>query len=170
MHIKDNADQVLDAFLAQVEQDFPVVAEKLLQTYTDMSPDERELAERKIREATPRIIQRYKEELIRIGYVQLIEDISYRLYDKYYTEDELRDLITFFKTPTGQKTITITPALLAESMDIFREKMLPQARQIMSVIVREEVHRVMKEPDAHPTPTPRPVPHRRAARRNGNRA
>ena len=42
--------------------------------------------------------------------------IAPELYDKYYTNDEIKGLIAFYETPLGQKTIQILPALSAESM------------------------------------------------------
>ncbi|WP_419868822.1 DUF2059 domain-containing protein [Chryseobacterium sp. CT-SW4] len=40
------------------------------------------------------------------------------IYDKYYTEPEIDQLITFYKSPIGQKTIENMPALLKESMEV----------------------------------------------------
>ncbi len=40
------------------------------------------------------------------------------LYAKYYSEEDLDNLIAFYKTPTGQKVIQTMPALLQESMQI----------------------------------------------------
>ncbi|WP_292009915.1 DUF2059 domain-containing protein [Chryseobacterium sp.] len=39
------------------------------------------------------------------------------IYDKYYTESDLDELITFYKSPVGQKTIKNMPAILKESME-----------------------------------------------------
>jgi hypothetical protein len=43
---------------------------------------------------------------------QLIVDATVRLYASSYTEAELKDLITFFKAPTGQKYLQATPRIL----------------------------------------------------------
>ncbi len=40
------------------------------------------------------------------------------LYDKYYTHDEIRDMIAFYNTPTGKKTIKVAPALSQDAMQI----------------------------------------------------
>lgn len=38
------------------------------------------------------------------------------IYDKYYTEQEIDELINFYKTPLGQKTIKVLPNITQESM------------------------------------------------------
>jgi hypothetical protein len=39
-----------------------------------------------------------------------------KLYAENYTEAELRDIIAFYQTPTGQKTIAKMPVLMQESL------------------------------------------------------
>jgi uncharacterized protein len=38
------------------------------------------------------------------------------LYDKYFTIDEIKGLIEFYKSPVGQKAIQVLPALTQEAM------------------------------------------------------
>ena len=39
------------------------------------------------------------------------------LYDKYYSEQELKELIVFYSSPIGKKLIQITPFLMKDVMD-----------------------------------------------------
>ena len=36
------------------------------------------------------------------------------LYDKYFSAQEVKDLIRFYESPIGQKTITVLPELMAQ--------------------------------------------------------
>ena len=49
------------------------------------------------------------------------------VYDKYFTEDDLGQLINFYKSPIGKKLIKVTPLLMEDSMTVsmeyFKEKM-----------------------------------------------
>lgn len=45
-----------------------------------------------------------------------ISRIAPELYDKYFTNDEIKGLIAFYESPLGQKTIQVLPALSSESM------------------------------------------------------
>ena len=39
------------------------------------------------------------------------------VYDKYFTEEELLGLIAFYKSPLGQKLLTVTPLVMKDSLD-----------------------------------------------------
>jgi uncharacterized protein len=43
-------------------------------------------------------------------------DQSARIYASHFTESELRDLLTFYQSPLGQKVLTQEPKVLDESM------------------------------------------------------
>jgi hypothetical protein len=40
---------------------------------------------------------------------------SAKVYDKHYSEAELKDLVGFYKTPTGRKTLSVLPQIMAET-------------------------------------------------------
>ena len=48
-------------------------------------------------------------------------DLVIPIYDKYYTRDEIRDLMLFYQSPVGQKTIKVLPKLSAEAIDAGQE-------------------------------------------------
>jgi hypothetical protein len=51
----------------------------------------------------------------KINFGELIkEDIA--IYDKYYTHDEIKQLINFYESPVGKKSVEISPMVLKESM------------------------------------------------------
>lgn len=39
------------------------------------------------------------------------------IYAKYYTESDIDEMIRFYKSPVGQKTISVMPSILQESME-----------------------------------------------------
>ena len=43
------------------------------------------------------------------------------LYDKYFTEDELKAFIAFYSSPEGKKLLETIPVLMQESVDISAE-------------------------------------------------
>ncbi|MFM2064659.1 MAG: hypothetical protein RLZZ507_4330 [Cyanobacteriota bacterium] len=40
------------------------------------------------------------------------------LYDKYFTNEEIKALIAFYQTPIGQKTLAVTPQITQDSTEI----------------------------------------------------
>ena len=65
-------------------------------------------------------IEIFTEELQR-GYKDnssvLIAEMA-KIYEKYYTPEEIRTLIAFYKTPTGNKSLDIMPKVMAEGIEI----------------------------------------------------
>ncbi len=43
-------------------------------------------------------------------------ELTYAIWDKHFTHQEIRDLIRFYQTPTGQKIIRETPVIQQESL------------------------------------------------------
>lgn len=56
---------------------------------------------------------------------QISEDVFANMilpiYDKHYTHQEIIELIAFYQTPIGQKTITVLPQITQESMTAGQE-------------------------------------------------
>lgn len=48
-------------------------------------------------------------------------DLVIPIYDKYYTHDEIQELMHFYQSPVGQKTIKVLPKLSAEAIDAGQE-------------------------------------------------
>ena len=46
----------------------------------------------------------------------MVKQISYPIYDKHFTVEDLRDLVAFYDTPTGKKAIQLLPVISQESM------------------------------------------------------
>jgi hypothetical protein len=68
--------------------------------------------------------ERYRQ-LVRekIDYRQIVRDIYVPLYAKYLTEQELADDVAFYKSPSGQKVVTVLPAIERDAMQTAGEAM-----------------------------------------------
>ena len=54
------------------------------------------------------------------------------IYDKHFTHEEIKELIAFYGSPTGQKLLEETPALTKELMEIMVSKYLPEFQEKLS--------------------------------------
>lgn len=50
-----------------------------------------------------------------------IVNMTIPVYAKYYTEEDVDQLIAFYKTPVGRKVVSVTPQIVQESMLLGRE-------------------------------------------------
>jgi len=71
-----------------------------------------------------------ENEKARVKSVFVAEEMLNRIipvYDQYYTEDEIRQLVEFYSSPTGQKSIEINTALVRDvvraTLSYFQEKL-----------------------------------------------
>jgi uncharacterized protein len=52
-------------------------------------------------------------------------------YDKYFTEQDIKDFITFYKSPAGQKYISVMPEMMKDIMGNMMKNFLPDMRKSM---------------------------------------
>ena len=138
------ADQLAESFamvmLAQLEKDLPATLSSNLPN--DLTPQERKAMEERVKESYARVSKKFRERLpAAINFAEVIEEISYPLYYKFFTEDELKDLIAFYKTTTGKKSIEVMPQLGAEAVQRTGILVTPKLTKLMKEIMQEEGQR-----------------------------
>jgi hypothetical protein len=79
-----------------------------------------------------------------MNFPDFLEKAAYPIYDKYFTEEELRDLVAFYKTPTGQKSIQVMPGIVRESMEKANELLGPKINELVDELMREYIERSKK--------------------------
>ena len=67
-------------------------------------------------EKAEKVLSRFSELLMeefqKLNFIGLTAEI----YDKYFTNDDIKDLIAFYETPIGQNAIEVMPAVTQESV------------------------------------------------------
>jgi uncharacterized protein len=129
-----------------------------------LSSDEKARLRKQMLDTSARSNKRLRELFSkRIDFTQIVEDIAYDQYSKYFTEAEIRDLVTFYRSPTGQKSIELSPKMFAESMTTTMERINPKVLEIMTELSTEEAERIKKEFQASTSKQPmKPKPTRRS--------
>jgi uncharacterized protein len=69
---------------------------------------------------------------------QVMLDTTVRLYANAFTEAELKDLVAYFKTPTGQKYFQVTPKVL-DLIDVETRRWAERVSEYVMVRVRAEM-------------------------------
>jgi len=62
---------------------------------------------------------------------KLIDEDMVLLYDKYFTQNEIKDYIIFYKSPSGQKFIKATPDLQKDLMMVMMQKYVPEMQEAL---------------------------------------
>lgn len=140
-----NAEAIMNSMSAQIEKDILQVLNQVIDRNQSLSAEQREEIQRSVAESAQRSGKRFRELFNqRINYSQLVEELSYEIYDKHYSTEEIRDLLAFYKSPTGLKTIKIMPQIFLESMTKTSERLTPQLQPLVKEIIDEEMKRVEK--------------------------
>jgi hypothetical protein len=74
----------------------------------------------------------------RLNFSTIIETIYPPLYDKYFSEEELRQMVTFYRTPAGRKSIEVMPSLMQEAGMGVEAAVRPLSIGLIQEIVAEE--------------------------------
>jgi len=81
---------------------------------------------------------------------KMIDKDLVALYDKFFTPEEINDFIAFYKSPSGQKFIKVTPDLQKEMMVIMIQKYLPEIHKAVNAQM-EEIEKTGKNQNQLPT-------------------
>lgn len=138
-----NANQVMESM---VRSELPKMVSTILKTVPALNSDRPEV-QKQFSDIVSRMAVKYRDRVIKqIDLSQLIEQISYPIYDKYFTESELRDIIGFYKSSTGKKAISVLPQIMVDSMSRTNDILLPKMSRIMTEIITEELLNALPNP------------------------
>ena len=124
MKIDGATASMMDAVNAQIEKQY-------LDQAAAKGNDAESLAEAK------ELFQAFRAASAKVDFGGLLHESFVMIYAKYYTERELEDLITFYSTPTGQKTIDIMDDLMREGMQAGVEHVSPKIEEVMREVTAE---------------------------------
>jgi uncharacterized protein len=59
---------------------------------------------------------------------KLINEEMVQIYDNHFTHQEIKDLIAFYESSTGQKMLEVTPEISKDLMNAMSEKYMPESQ------------------------------------------
>ncbi len=60
---------------------------------------------------------------------KMLNEDMVAIYDTYFTESEIKDYIAFYKSPSGQKFVNVTPAMQTDIMNIMMQKYMGEIQK-----------------------------------------
>lgn len=127
-----------DAFLDQVDQTYPQTFEAMLGELA--LPAESEAA---ARENYDESRARFRAEFVRRFDAQIDLDVLARvlyapIYTRHFTDDELRELISFYRTPVGRKSLSALPVAMTEVTMQVVPALAPLINSLVNEVVASE--------------------------------
>jgi uncharacterized protein len=136
------ADQIMEALQAPVANALSNEMRGWIQE-RKLPPAEQKRLEAETDESAQRVLTRLRAEIPkRISFGELVEKVGVETYDKYYTVAEVKDLIAFYKTSTGQKFVKILPQLTADLMSGTGKLIEPELTKLMTETLADELMRL----------------------------
>jgi uncharacterized protein len=74
----------------------------------------------------------------RLNFSAIIESVYPPLYDQYFSDAELEQMLAFYRTPVGRKAIEVMPSLMVEAAQGVDRAVRPIAVGLIQQIVAEE--------------------------------
>lgn len=162
MNIKSVTDTILGSSLGQVEGELLKVFEGLATQNPSLTGPERAEIQSRVsafsKRVSTKLLTRMQQ---KIDFVAATEQIMIPLYDRQFTINEVKDLITFYESSTGQKLVKAMPQITQEAMQKSTEALTPQVMQIMTEIMEEEkdaMEALMKSSNKETPPPTAPKP------------
>jgi hypothetical protein len=118
-------DQTMNAMVGQMDT---IMNQAVNQSIAgkDLSPD----AMAKVKAATARMTATIKEDLS----PEKMREMVVSIYSDVYTDEELRSIIDFYKTPAGQALITKQPLVMQKTMAWMQQKMGQMMPKIQAAV------------------------------------
>jgi hypothetical protein len=142
LYMATRADKMAESFtkiiLTQMERDLPKMISETPEM-ADLKSRDRELVQRTIVETSTRVFKRFKELMPqRINFAEVMEQMFYPIYDKFFTEEELKDLVAFYKSTTGQKSIEVMPQLMQDAVQRSSQALNAKVMELVTEVMQEE--------------------------------
>lgn len=117
------------------------------QVFTSIIEEDKELAEehrvelrKSATEATARIYKMGQDSVAdKAEIMELSEKVIYKIYDNAFTENELNELVTFYRTPTGQKAVRFLPSLSSQVQKEFGEVIRAKLNNVLQPAIKLEI-------------------------------
>ncbi|RTL35670.1 MAG: DUF2059 domain-containing protein [Candidatus Melainabacteria bacterium] len=141
------ADKTVDKVVAQMmaahQKQYPLMIAAIVNADTSLTDDQKKDLIEKSQARSLRSSERLRELFVqKINLGDVLNKVALVVYDKNFTDAELKDIIAFYKTPTGQKSLKQMPEVMRESMEMTTTLISPQMNDIITQLMTEEKARL----------------------------
>ncbi len=124
--------------LMLMQPSYPQMMELAASEQVDLSEENRQLLLARL-EDFDAFAERFHALFVeRLNFSKILEAVYLPLYDKYFDEKELQQMLVFYRTPVGRKSIEVMPALMQEAAQGVEEAVRPLSIGLIQEIVAAE--------------------------------
>lgn len=131
--------EIVEKMFAQMEAMYPVIMDSLIEKREGLSEAQKAKMKSELVEKNASFTKKFNQKFLgAINFQDYINEVFYPLYDKFFTVEELKQLLAFYKSPVGQKFNSIMPEFSAESVKMAQNYLVPKIDGIVKDIMNEE--------------------------------
>jgi len=143
---------MMNAMVPQLQAQQDATMKSVLDERTDLTATERQSFEDSLANDKKYSIKRWLDKMMqKINYNELVNEIAYTIYDKYFTLEEIKDLNAFYKTPTGQKSLKMMAPMMTDTMLAMQERVMPKMMLVIKEIMDEDKAEIEQKINAKKT-------------------
>lgn len=136
------SDGLRNTIFSQMKKDYPNIVSTFVERQKELEPTQKAQLYQYLIEDEESFLEMFKSMYAkRSNITRSMRDIYFDLYDKYFSEQELKDLVVFYSSETGQKSLKVMPQLFQESMNRSKEVLNPYIIELVDQIMQEEANR-----------------------------
>lgn len=144
-----NVKRIMDQMMATHQKQYPFIVSSVISSDSSLSEEQKKELAKKLTQRQDQATERMRELFEqKIDLADVMNRVALNVYDKYFTESELKDIVAFYKTPVGQKTLKVMPQVMQDSMDLTRELITPKLGEIIEQLMKEERAKVAPGPSS----------------------
>ncbi|MCE1245648.1 MAG: DUF2059 domain-containing protein [Firmicutes bacterium] len=104
----------------------------------------------KVRKTMSGILSKVKTKMLeKLDLGQLLVDVYLPLYDKYFTENDLKSLVDFYNSPIGGKMLKVMPQIAGEAgkqtADYLRPRFSKAFNETLGEVINEDKGKIIEE-------------------------
>jgi hypothetical protein len=133
-----SADQLLGLLLAQMERNQEAMIEQGIAGTSGLSPEAQSQLRAQLAGAPGFLAKLRTRVSERIDFQPLLQGVAMPLYDRHFDEQNLREMVAFYRTPAGRKAAGILPQIAQETTQQAARAVEPQILGLVEEIIAEE--------------------------------
>jgi hypothetical protein len=135
---EDASQRLVEVSLAQLEVAYDPMLDEILRSEAELSDEEKETLRRHLADFD-RFSTRFRERFAeRIDVSALLESVYVPLYAEHFSEQELGEVVAFYRTPTGRKLVRVLPVLVQQGMQRTLPLVEPRVMALVGEILAEQ--------------------------------
>jgi uncharacterized protein len=143
LEITEARKNLIESIDSMIRSDLSEMVSTVLKKAPDLGSNKPE-AEDKLMTIVTKMATKYRDRVLKeVDINQLVEQIAFPIYDKYFTETEMREIVGFYKSATGKKAFGLTSQIFGDSISRTGEILLPKMSQIMKEVIDEGLLNVL---------------------------